>query len=349
MRPLMKSKSFMAVAGALVVLLALAGGVLAYDSGHKDTIAKGISVGGVDVGGLTRGAAEAKLRAELAQPLRQPIVASFHSRHFTLTPERSQVVVNVEDSVSNALARSRSGGILKRTVRGLTGGTVDANLDVDISYDRAAVSALVKRVRERLNKPAVNADVDIDTAGVKTVRAKRGLQVNTRSLSRAVRRKLVSASASRELEISAEALKPKVSTKSLSKKYPSIIVVDRGGFTLHLYKHLKQTKTYRIAVGMAGLETPQGLYKIQDKQINPYWHVPDSAWAGSLAGTTVPPGPSNPIKARWMGIYNGAGIHGTTDIGSLGSAASHGCVRMAIPDVEDLFDRVDVGTPVYIG
>ena len=50
-----------------------------------------------------------------------------------------------------------------------------------------------------------------------------------------------------------------------------------------------------------------------------------------------------------MGIYNGAGIHGTTDIASLGSAASHGCVRMSIPDVIDLYDRVDVGTPIYIG
>ena len=44
-----------------------------------------------------------------------------------------------------------------------------------------------------------------------------------------------------------------------------------------------------------------------------------------------------------------AGIHGTTDTASLGSAASHGCVRMSIPDVIDLYDRVDVGTPIYIG
>jgi lipoprotein-anchoring transpeptidase ErfK/SrfK len=50
-----------------------------------------------------------------------------------------------------------------------------------------------------------------------------------------------------------------------------------------------------------------------------------------------------------MGIYNGAGIHGTSDTASLGSAASHGCVRMSVPDVIDLYDRVDVGTPIYIG
>ena len=77
--------------------------------------------------------------------------------------------------------------------------------------------------------------------------------------------------------------------------------------------------------------------------------MPDSDWAGSLAGQTIPPGPDNPLKARWMGIYNGAGIHGTDDTGSLGSAASHGCVRMSVPDVIDLYDRVDVGTPIYIG
>ena len=107
-------------------------------------------------------------------------------------------------------------------------------------------------------------------------------------------------------------------------------------------------KTYKIAVGRAGLETPAGLYQIQDKQTNPSWHVPNSAWAGDLAGKVIPPGPDDPIKARWMGLFDGAGIHGTTDIASLGSAASHGCVRMAIPDVEDLYDRVSVGTPVYI-
>ncbi len=82
--------------------------------------------------------------------------------------------------------------------------------------------------------------------------------------------------------------------------------------------------------------------------MNPSWHVPNSPWAGSLAGQVIPPGPADPIKARWMGISGGAGIHGTENVGSLGSAASHGCIRMAIPDVEDLYDRVSVGTPVYI-
>ena len=77
--------------------------------------------------------------------------------------------------------------------------------------------------------------------------------------------------------------------------------------------------------------------------------MPNSDWAGKLAGKVIPPGdPGNPIKARWMGIYNGAGIHGTDAVGSLGTAASHGCIRMAIPDVIELFGHVDVGAPVFI-
>jgi lipoprotein-anchoring transpeptidase ErfK/SrfK len=83
--------------------------------------------------------------------------------------------------------------------------------------------------------------------------------------------------------------------------------------------------------------------------VNPAWNVPNSAWAGSLAGTTVPGGaPDNPLKARWMGIFDGAGIHGTDAIGSIGTAASHGCIRMRIPDVIDLYDQVPVGAPVFI-
>jgi len=82
--------------------------------------------------------------------------------------------------------------------------------------------------------------------------------------------------------------------------------------------------------------------------VNPSWHVPDSAWAGKLAGKVIPPGPQDPIKARWMGVAGGAGIHGTDAVGSLGTSASHGCIRMAIPDVIELFDQVAVGTPVFI-
>jgi lipoprotein-anchoring transpeptidase ErfK/SrfK len=139
-----------------------------------------------------------------------------------------------------------------------------------------------------------------------------------------------------------------VTKRQLAKKYPTIVLVDRSGFKLRLFKNLKLVKTYPIAVGQSGLETPAGLYSINDRQENPTWNVPNSAWAGDLAGKSIPPGPGNPIVARWLGIYDGVGIHGTDDIGSLGSAASHGCIRMNPTDVIALYPKVPMGTPVYI-
>jgi lipoprotein-anchoring transpeptidase ErfK/SrfK len=344
----MRSKSFIAVAGLIVILLAAAGGVYAYDSSREDLISKGVTIGGVDVGGLRADQAAEKLRAQLLAPLSKPVVARYKGHHYTLTPKAARVGVNIDRSVQTAVARSREGGIFDRTVRGLTGGELHEALRVQISYDHDAVDRVVKRVRESLDREPVEADVSFDGGQISTTPSKTGRQVVAGKLERDLTRKLTSTTATREVRVLTRTLKPKTTTAELADKYPSVIIVNRGAFTLHLYKGLKPEKDYRVAVGKAGLETPQGLYSIQDKQTNPYWHVPDSDWAGDLAGRVIPPGPDNPIKARWMGIYNGAGIHGTDAIGSLGSAASHGCIRMAIPDVIELYDQVPIGAPVYI-
>jgi lipoprotein-anchoring transpeptidase ErfK/SrfK len=94
---------------------------------------------------------------------------------------------------------------------------------------------------------------------------------------------------------------------------------------------------------------PAGRYAIQNKQVDPAWHVPNSAWAGSLAGQVIPGGAANnPLRARWLGIANGVGIHGTAEDWSIGTRASHGCIRMHVSDVIDLYPRVPVGSPVLI-
>jgi len=140
-----------------------------------------------------------------------------------------------------------------------------------------------------------------------------------------------------------------VTAAVLRRRYPSFITIDRGAFRLRLYRYLRLVRSYPIAVGQVGLQTPAGLYHIQDKVVNPSWQVQFSSWTGSLAGKLIPPGPDDPLKARWLGIFNGAGIHGTDETWSIGRAVSHGCVRMTIPDVINLYNQVSVGTPVYIG
>jgi lipoprotein-anchoring transpeptidase ErfK/SrfK len=102
-----------------------------------------------------------------------------------------------------------------------------------------------------------------------------------------------------------------------------------------------------VAIGQAEYPTPTGTYKIVTKQKNPTWNPPDSPWAEGLG--QIPPGPGNPLGTRWIGTSAPAiGIHGTYADYSIGTAASHGCLRMHIPDVEELYEDVAVGMPVEI-
>jgi lipoprotein-anchoring transpeptidase ErfK/SrfK len=252
--------------------------------------------------------------------------------------------------VDRALAASRRDGILARVWRELRGAPVHQDVSADVAYSRAAVRRLVRQVRKAVDRPAREAKLDLAAGVVDPTPSRDGVEVRAAWLASKVRRTLLSTDERRPVHVRTAVVHPKVTTAELAKKYPAIIVVHRSQFTLTFYRDLRPAKTYGIAVGQVGLETPAGLYQVQNKAVNPAWHVPNSAWAGDLAGKVISgDDPSNPIKARWMGIYNGAGIHGTSDDSSIGSAASHGCIRMHIPDVEELYDQVPIGAPVYIG
>jgi lipoprotein-anchoring transpeptidase ErfK/SrfK len=125
------------------------------------------------------------------------------------------------------------------------------------------------------------------------------------------------------------------------------IVVDLGDRQLYLYRGDKLFKSYGIAVGQPAYPTPTGSCVIVNKQVDPTWIPPDSDWAKDAK--PIPPGPDNPLGTRWIGTsFSGIGIHGTPDGWSIGTYASHGCIRMHIPDVEDLYTHVVVGMPVLI-
>jgi hypothetical protein len=330
------------------VLVLLGASAFAYDSSRNDRVADGVHVAGVDVGGLERGAAEAKLRHDLERRLERPVRVLIAGRRFRLTPERAGLVVDVGAMTQEAIDRGRSGGLPVRVWRGITGGNVDDDLPADVSYSGRAVRRFVRRVAHRVDRPPRDASVKFQTASLPAEASETGLRVERRSLLRSVGAALALPGAGRTVRGGVKVVEPKVTTGELAKKYPYVITIDRPGFKLRLFKRLRLKKAYPIAVGQVGLETPAGLYHIQSKAVNPSWHVPNSAWAGDLAGKVIPPGPDNPIKARWMGIFDGAGIHGTSDIGSLGSAASHGCIRMSIPDVEELYDNVPLQTAVFV-
>jgi lipoprotein-anchoring transpeptidase ErfK/SrfK len=332
----------------LVVVLVAAAGAYAYDHGRRDTIAKGVRVGGIDVGGMSASAARAQIQGRLLRRLRAPVIVAYHGHRFALSPRSAGVAVNVDGVVDQALSRSRNGSIFARLGREVTGGSIDVRLQPRVVYSHAVVGRFVTQVADGLERAPRDASIAFSPTALEPVTGRDGVEVERRQLQRAVVHALTTAGTTRTVAAVTRTLTPKVTTAQLATKYPTVITVDRANFRLRLWKDLKLAKTYTIAVGRAGLETPAGVYTINDKQVDPSWHVPNSAWAGDLAGKTIPPGPADPIKARWMAIYNGAGIHGTDELSSLGSAASHGCIRMAIPDVIDLYDRTPLGSTVYI-
>lgn len=345
----MGRKSQIAAIVVVLVVVLVAGGAYAYDSSQKDKIADGVTIAGVDVGGLNAEEAEAAVRRRLLAPLRHSLQVSFDGETWALPGAKLKVRADIDGAVERAVEESQEGGLPTRLVRYVTGGEVDEPVSAQLSYSQPAINRFVRRVAEEINREPRNATVSPTSDSLEVVAGKSGRKLRDVLLTKELEHAVLNADASHTVTAVVHKTRPEVTTKDVASKYPSYLTLDRSTFTLRLWEDLKLAKTYTVAVGQEGLETPEGLYAIQEKEENPSWHVPDSAWAGDLAGQVIPPGPADPIKARWLGIFEGAGIHGTEEIESLGSAASHGCVRMSIPDVEELYDLVEVGTPIYIG
>jgi lipoprotein-anchoring transpeptidase ErfK/SrfK len=345
----MRHRSFIFLASLLMLLIFGSVAVYAVDAAQEDKIADGVTIAGVDVGGMSKGEARRAVATRVEEPLQKTVKVEYGDRTFKLTAEQAKAHADVDAMVDEAVEASRKGNIVSRVSRSITGGKVKKEVDAEVVYDQDAVDRLVKRVQRKLERPATNAQVEFSGSGLEKVRGKAGVTLRVAALQDAVGDELSHPTPDRVVEARVTKTKPKVGVNDLAGKYPVVVAVDRGNFKLRVYKKLKLVETYPIAVGQIGLETPAGLYHVQNKAVNPAWSVPHSAWAGSLAGHVIPGGaPNNPLKARWLGIFDGAGIHGTSEIGSLGSAASHGCIRMAVPDVIKVYDEVPVGAPVYI-
>ena len=348
-RLLVASGLLLAVAGLAVT--AGAAFVYLWDDAHTTTIAEGVTVAGIDVGGLEARAAERRVESELGARFQRPLELVTQGHTFTVRPAAAGLQVDVARMIADAVAASRRGTLWHRALRDLRGRRLDVAIPLRAALSQAHIESVVDHVARVLDRPAKNAQVTPKptATGLKVIPEKIGLAVKRPLLEQRLTKGLLATTGARRIEVPTKPLTPRWTVRNLPQKFGTYLLVSRETYTLRLYKRLKLVKTYGIAVGQAGLETPAGLYEINDKQVNPWWHVPNSAWAGSLAGRVIPPGPDDPIKARWMGFFNGAGIHGTTEDWSIGHAASHGCIRMHIWDVEDLYDRVPLHTPIYVG
>jgi len=299
------------------------------------TLPAGSSIDGVDVSGLDSAGAVAKVQGALAPILEQPVTVRIRTLDQQVATTALGQTIDYAGMVRDAFAAAAK------------------HHRVHISLARKINGKKLTATLTKLGKPyhraPRNSRVVLGVRKIKRIHGRNGKGLDISQLRQKALNELRHPTPGRLIRGGIHSIHPRVTLHKLARRYSTYISVDRGAFKLRLFKRLRHVKTYGIAVGRAGLETPRGIRHVLEKQVNPAWHVPNSPWAGSLAGQTIPANdPRDPIKARWLGLGDGVGIHGTSEDWSIGTAASHGCIRMHVSDVINLYPRVPLGTPVLI-
>ena len=308
----------------LSLMLVLAAAVaIAPSAGSPRTIPNGVRIAGINVGGLDAGQARQQISARFGAPLR----FRMGQQRWSVAPERLGAVVAVEDAVARA-RRADSGD----------------DVEVRVVVDRKQVRRYVDALQERFGFSAEDAQIVKLVEGRPEIAdSKWGLAVRRRTMVVGITR-LLKTRIRPTIPLVTETLKPTLTRAN----FGPVIVIHRGSNRLALFNGEQPWRSFSVATGQAQYPTPTGSFSIVVMQKNPWWRPPpDSDWAQGLE--PIPPGPGNPLGTRWMGLSAPlVGIHGTPDAASIGYSASHGCIRMLIPDATWLFDRVRIGTPVLI-
>jgi L,D-transpeptidase-like protein/putative peptidoglycan binding protein len=309
-------------AGFVVGALVAAAPALAQEP-PPTTIQTGVTIQGIDVSGMTADEATTAVRAAV----KTPFTLTFRGRTLEATPWQVGARSRVAPAVRNALAA-----------------VADTEVPLTVSIDFAQLRHYVKKLDRMLSRAPRDARVRLRHRRPRLTRSHKGFDILRRP-TRTLLKEEIRASTRGPVAIQYRYVKPKVTRYN----FKPVVVIHRGSHKLYLYKgaHMRFRRSFGVAVGQPIYPTPLGKFTIVTKQRNPWWYPPATAWAAGAS--PIPPGPGNPLGTRWMGLSaSGVGIHGTPDASSIGYSASHGCIRMRIPDAEWLFARVEVGSTVFI-
>jgi lipoprotein-anchoring transpeptidase ErfK/SrfK len=305
-----------------VLVLAALAPVLSGDAAPPVLIAPGVTLAGMPVGGMSNEQAQAALLPAFAKPVR----LVYGDRRWRIVPARFGAKVTISEGVAEALSAP-----------------ADSAVALTPEVDEQEVHTFVRALDKRISYPAKDAELK----GLKGLRPqftpdRAGVQVLRQLTAQRIVRALQSPQI-RRIRVATKVVEPERTVL----KFGPVIVIRRGANELRYYQGAKLVRRFGVATGQAIYPTPTGTFSVVDMQLNPWWRPPDSDWAKGLK--PIPPGPGNPLGTRWMGLSApGVGIHGTPDDTSIGYSASHGCIRMHIPDAEWLFHHVKLGTPVVI-
>jgi lipoprotein-anchoring transpeptidase ErfK/SrfK len=330
----------------LGLLLVAGGGVYAayrYDASTQNRILPGVTIAGVDVGGMTRKKAIAAVKPMTADMLEHQVTVEAGGQAWHITPDELGTKSNFREVVDQALAVNGEFTWMERSFRRLLDRPVDRSYEISYSYNDGRIQRFVQTVAEQVQVSPTDAAVDFEGGQLVLRRPEKGKELRVQHAQESLMDALVTQEAA--VRFDTRTLDPKITTKELGYT----IVIRLSELKLYLYDGLDLVKTYPVAAGQPAYPTPTGDWTIINKAENPTWVNPAPDGWGADMPATISGGPGNPLGTRALYLdAPGIRIHGTYDSGSIGTYASHGCVRMLISDVEELYEIVPIGITAHI-
>jgi lipoprotein-anchoring transpeptidase ErfK/SrfK len=329
--------ALIAVASLIVLLL---GAAFLYDRISSSHLMPGTRIGGVLIGSRTTDDAEALLHERFVLPLRDPVVISAADFRETVNAWDLGLRLDVQDIVGDTYERQQDLPVFTRLWHRIFG--EGGNVSLAPQMDEARLAAFVARIDPVVDRPAADARMEIVGDKLNVIPHQLGRDMHRDAAASAIKTGL--GSGHTKIDLPVEVTEPALKADAFKK----VIVISTGANHLTFYKDGEVSKSYRVATGTGGFPTPHGQFRITAKRMNPTWVNPGSDWARDMP-PYIGPGRNNPLGTRALNLSaSGIRIHGTPDDASIGTNASHGCIRMHMSEVEELFDQVDVGTPVLI-
>ena len=340
----------------LVATLMLAlSGTLAWgvvlDYQARGFVPEGVTIAGHDLAGMSEPEAREAIRDAVSAPMLRPLTVAGDNKTWTLEA-KGIVEVDVDAMLDEAYSTRHGASLVQRLNSQLTGKPLAVDVKPAYSVDTTAIASWVAQIATQVNRPPINATrklVPKKYAFAITPAVDGASVVQTAAvaeISKALQADAALSSAGRTAVLPVAYTRPKV----IESSFKTAIIVSLNQCKIRLYNGDKLVKTYLCAPGRAGFPTPTGDFKIDTKLRYAPWINPGTDWAKSMP-PYIAPGPYNPMGVTKIGInYSGVFMHGVppSEFGSIGTHASHGCMRMMPDAVYDLFKRVKVGDPVYI-
>ncbi len=312
-----------------------------YSREYEGRMLPGTTVAGVDVGGMDRDEALAAVRAAVRPELRRSIEVEWEDRTWKVTPQKIGAYTTAGRAVDAALAESAETSFFQKMRMRVLGDELEHAGDVAIRYPRKGARAFLEGIASSLDREARDASLDYSSGWVEFVESRDGRRVEVDSSHAAFMKALRGGAETVALKV--KVTKP----KETGEDFDQVLLVRIGENKLYLYEDQKIVREWPVATGQPEYMTPTGLYEVELKRYMPTWVNPAPDTWGASMPDMIPPGPGNPLGLRAINWTAPAiRFHGTSATYSLGYNASHGCVRMSNEDVIQLYDMIDVGTPI---